>query len=695
MLLWMVSLLPGAYARGYDPESCCMQAYLLNRSRTQLPWDVCLTKNRNVTGVFPVITSTLGWCKENCGSGSSLNSRLEWLPILTTWIFPMLVLLANLPVGDLPQRFISDWDLLKYVNMFWPYIEWVSVLGDPASAFCAAYSTLIKDFICSFYLLRRKLDPLDRSLIGLAMVASRTRPEEYKLGAFLPNAFSRAISDLLVNPKLSVDRQLREHLFALRNTFDDKNLILPALFLTEVREILDAFETEDTTGQQLRDQLLKLDKMLNPEVPESPVVEKPPRNFSFREWFRTKIMGQKPTPIPIVVDEPVLPLLIAAIKNVIGIWADVPPTPVVVDEAEIARVAAKVDRSVDLEGKPVRVLPSDTIRLIIQAIGRSRANFLTSVAFPMVLVFANIINTFSSAYRQLGDEDTAQGIAYGTWYMWILILSVSSNTTASSAKTQFVRDALRTSAGIRPKQIFVESVMSRNIYGNNANWFRWMQNAGVRPMFRIGILGPEDKESRFHFGWYIIWQLVGWLWVGFACANAAAVAFTTPTVGLGCRSFNHVLYAGGTLLAAMFRVFKREVFEQRDAFPAQQKHKIQHTISARTQDVCAVLYHIICTINVLVLSLGTLFQITGVYNNCKCQALFGDDNSVIDISAPTTKSRANAARYWLSMAYVAYTTAWVACGLAICTRAFIFWVLDKNFRDDTEEEKENEDEDED
>jgi len=312
----------------------------------------------------------------------------------------------------------------------------------------------------------------------------------------------------------------------------------------------------------------------------------------------------------------------------------------------------------------------------------------------MVLVFANIINTFSSAYQQLGDDNTAQGIAYGTWYMWILILSVFSNTTASSAKTKFVRDALRTGVGIREKQIYVESVMSRNIYGNNANWFMWLEDAGVPKMFRLGILGPGDKPKHklggvTHFVWYVIWQFVGWLWVGFACANAAAVAFTTPTVGVGCRTANHVVYAGGTLITAMLRVFKREAFERRDAYPTEERRQNEKSLSRHAQMTFAVLYHVICTVNVLVLALGTLFQISGLYNNCKCQGLFGDDDSIIDVTRYTIHSIQNASRYWLSMAYVAYTTAWVGCGLAICTRAFVTWILDVHFGDEELEEEEN------
>ncbi|KAF3915182.1 hypothetical protein ABW20_dc0105972 [Dactylellina cionopaga] len=672
-LLAMISVLPGAYARGYDPQSCCMQAYLLNRSRTELPWTVCLAKNRNATDVYPVITATRGWCKANCGSGSTLNTRLEWLPVLSTWILPMLVLLANLPVGDLPQRFIKKYKILEKVEVLWPYIEWISVLGDPASAFCAAYSTLIKDFILAWSILRPRsknesLQPLDKSLLGLAMVASRTRPGEYSLAAFLPMGLSRLISEYLINPNASPSHELRDYLFSLKTILDDKKLKL-ILSPEDSRDMLDAIEVSDTEGVTLQQELVKLQTLLE-EIPQ-PFDQTTPKN-------------EKETAIEVTVrgiDDS--PDLLAAVRAVNIIWTDHPEAGAS-DEIEAVKVKPKLQGLAPRPKPAERIFPSTSIKLVIQAIRRSRENFLISIAFPMVLVFANIITTFSTAYKELGNEDTAQGIAYGTWYMWILILAVSSNTTASSAKTQFVSDALRTAVGIRPKQIFVESVMSRNIYGNNANWFRWLEDARVPKIPRIGILGPSD-ENRFHFIWYVIWQLAGWIWIGFACANAAAVAFTTPTVGLGCRSLNHVLYAVGTLTAAMFRVFKREAFEQGDADPGMERKAGEKVISARTQMVFAFLYHTICTVNVLILALGTLFQIVGVFNNCWCQAPFRGDDAIIDISAPTTRSRANAARYWLSMAYVAYTTAWVACGLAVCTRAFIYYILDKEFGDEIDE----------
>ncbi|KAF3903660.1 hypothetical protein AA313_de0206750 [Arthrobotrys entomopaga] len=591
----------------------------------------------------------------------------------------MLVLLANLPVGDLPIRFINDYQILEYVNVLWPYIEWVSVLGDPASAFCAAFSTLAKDFVCSYFLFRaeyKNLQPLDKSLIGLGMVASRTRPEEYTLSSFLPMAFSRLISEVLMNPDVTATPQLRDHLFSLKNLFDNKHLKL-VLTATASRNMLTAFEESDTEGKTLRAQLLALQSELKTSPQTTEILNSPKSEKQMNFPNIPEATSQAPELLP-------------AVSAVILNWPETPLGKITPERSEIEKVTPTRVADPTLKEEPIRIFPSTSIKFVIQAIRRSRDNFLTSVAFPMVLVFASIVNTFFGAYKQLGDGDTAQGIAYGTWYMWILILSVFSNTSASSAKTKFVRDALRTSAGIREKQIFVESVMARNIYGNNANWFRWLEKAGVPKLFRMGILGPGDERKLggiTHFLCYVVWQVVGWLWVGFACANAAAVAFTTPTIGVGCRTFNHVLYAGGTLLAALLRVFKREAFERQGAYTEKGRQN-EKNISRRAQELFAVFYHVVCTVNVLILSLGTLFQISGLYNNCKCQALFGDDDTIIDVGTNTGLAVKNATRYWLSMAYVAYTTAWVACGLAICTRAFVTWILDNNFGDEDLEEEE-------
>jgi len=634
----------------------------------------------------------------------------------------MLVLLVNLPVGDLPKRFVDRLSQLEYVVPLWPYIEWIGVLGDPASAFCAAYSTLCKDFALCYALLRARTGPielksLDKSLIGLAMVASRTRPEEFNLAAFIPMAFSRLISQYLMNPDVEVSPQLRINLFTLKNVFDNRHLKL-VLESNDARLMLNSFEIKNAGGKILRDELRTLERLLR-KTPQLKKIQ--PRNGK-----QADDDGQES------------PNLLEFVQDCNAIWVESPEESAagvekVEEKNDIEKVAteseygpteksnietAATESESSAAEKSKRVLPSTTIRFVVQAIRRSRESFIISIAFPMVLVFANLINTFSSAYKQLGDEDTAQGIAYGTWYMWILILAVSSNTTASSAKTQYVADALRTAAGIWPKHIHVESVMFRNGYCNNANWLRWLTKAGVPTIHRVGILGRKD-DRKFNFLWYLVWQTAGWVWIGFACANAAAVAYTTPTVGLGCRSFNHVLYASGTLLAAWFRVFKGETFEREDSSPEASpetsldtglekmgtkdpspetspktvpaKMGTKDIISKRAQLISGVLYHMICTFNVLVLTLGTLFQISGLYNNCKCQALFGDDNSIIDITAPTIKSRDNAARYWLSMAYVAYSTAWIACGLAICARSIIIFFLDLELGNiDAEEEEEEE-----
>ncbi|KAK6342155.1 hypothetical protein TWF730_001634 [Orbilia blumenaviensis] len=670
-----------------------MQAYLLNRSRTDVPWNICLPKFRNASADPPHVTATLGFCKSNCGSGPALNSRLEWLAPLSTWVFPMLVLLAQLPVGDLPQRFIDRYRVLDYVKIVWPYIEWVSVLGDPASAFVAAYSTLAKDFILSYSFLAKRtgkqegeLTPLDRSLMGLAMVASRTRPEEYPLAAFLPVLLSREISDHLMNPSVQgiINPKLRDQLYALKLILENGSLRL-ALYPNDAREILNSFGENDTTEKDsqttLQEKLKNLERAL------------------------TDIKTLSPVPVGVVGDEkhPEAPVtnsddgdyiaadLLSAVSAVNLLWAtNGVSTSSEREELQDIKTApsppVQPTSSYTEERKVLKDIlhPSTAIKLIIQAIGRSRSNFLLSFAFPMIIVFTTIINTFNTAYKELGDQNTAQGIAYGTWYMWILILTVASNSAASALETSIVQDALRTTIGIRPRQIFVESVMSRNIFGNNANWFRWLETAGVPKTARIGILGPQDHEHRFHFIWHIVWQVLGWVWVGFACANAAAVSFTTPTVGLGCRSFNQVLYGGGTFIAAILRVFKSDTFERVDANPvpaSQQRSREMPTWRKHAGAVVGMLYHTVCTLNVLILVVGTFLQISGFYNTCKCQALFGDDNTVIDISSPT-KGRENARRYWLSMAWVAYGTAWGACGLAICARQFIFGLLEQEFKEE-------------
>lgn len=90
----------------------------------------------------------------------------------------------------------------------------------------------------------------------------------------------------------------------------------------------------------------------------------------------------------------------------------------------------------------------------------------------------------------------------------------------------------------------------------------------------------------------------------------------------------------------------------------------------------------------MVVILGTLFHLVGVFRTCWCEQLTWTDSTLIELNSKTPEAVDNARRYWLSTAYIAFGVVWLACLTAIAFRRFIIqkmedWVVESAESDES------------
>ncbi|KAL2072194.1 hypothetical protein VTL71DRAFT_11537 [Oculimacula yallundae] len=336
---------------------------------------------------------------------------------------------------------------------------------------------------------------------------------------------------------------------------------------------------------------------------------------------------------------------------------------------------------------------------------KGRVDFMKALVVPVILSLVATAGSFYNAYTELGDNSTAHSLAYGVWFSWIIILAVASNCYIATANPGLPRMALK-------EQVTLSeiTVPLRERAHNTRKWSQWLTDIGCTKEEHAtpGSITRSDAEqaaeeeaankksprstarrfvSRFkklkglvpkrarnflgssfslertvttlNFAIHLLFkQFLGWICVGFTCGCAATISYTTPTVGLGCRSFNHMLYGICTLAIAGMAVYRE--------FLNPQNHWTSFVFAR------AIYMFGIC-VNCFILVGGTLFHLIGLYRNCLCSVLGAKANFLLQMSASTALAVGNAKKYWLPIGYVDFGFVWIICCVAVACRAYIHY----------------------
>ncbi|RFU31552.1 hypothetical protein B7463_g4757, partial [Scytalidium lignicola] len=321
---------------------------------------------------------------------------------------------------------------------------------------------------------------------------------------------------------------------------------------------------------------------------------------------------------------------------------------------------------VDMETAPSATLISRPLHVAsdldkaIDITLEARASFAGGVLIPVVLMLAVTAATFYDAYSALGDKDKALALAYCVWYSWILIVSVGGNCFATSINSDLARKAFAEALDLNGQG----SVALRDRYVNSQSWETWAEDAdGSRSKLKSHLKAMQSNWRIWL--WFGLGQLLGFCSVAFATACGVAIAWTTPTVGLGCRSFNFILYACLAFLIAYLHVL-RSWLRARSQANWQDGQKPSVLLK-----IVDVIYWFLVFVNSLVLVLGTLFHLVGVFRTCWCERLTWSDSTLIELNSKTSEAVDNARKYWISTSYVAFGFEWLLCLVAIAGRRYI------------------------
>jgi hypothetical protein len=195
--------------------------------------------------------------------------------------------------------------------------------------------------------------------------------------------------------------------------------------------------------------------------------------------------------------------------------------------------------------------------------------------------------------------------------------------------------------------------------------------------------------------------------VAFASGCGTAIAWTTPTVGLGCRSFNFIFYGSLAFLIAYLNVLRWWLSVSSDLQSLALTEECHNTVggASKKQDlssskhttnglketdlekkarrvhlarkVASVVYWFLVFVNSLVLVLGTLFHLVGVFRTCWCERLTWSDSTLIELNSKTAQVVSNARKHWIATSYLAFGIEWLLCLVAIAGRRYIMLKMEQ------------------
>lgn len=658
VFIFLISISP--VQASLDMGRCCQKrARELLVELNDNPWTVCsigvaITDPLHQT--FNPVNATRAWAIHTC-PGYQLSTLDEWLQPLAQWFAPYLALLLLCPVGETfdesdklkgaekekKLKVKKNWrdylntvaywvsfGLLKVtdvdsdlnkLNAAHKILEWVNLLGDPASAIWGGIAQLRMDTWVAKNLWNLRYDDGHRkNMLGVAIMASQT-PMTTKMGKSLANEFV-----------IKILHAYAEAAFPRKGQRKAPESV--AHFQTRLEHRL---QTEDSKARTL---------------------------FRSNKEPRTIAKQLKQS----IGNEQSLRSCLQSIKGGHDSWFTHQESDNETYELEAAIDAVLADKiqGIDREFKFRNSDFATKLEGAVRSILDARIKFVNGILLPVVVHFATTAAAFYQAYQKLGDNDTAHSLAYGALYSWLLIVVVIGNSVAANVNAKVIKREIKeqfTLTGTR--------VALRNRYANNTEWKCWLTDLDVETALTKSV--ERSTKSGNHvelvaassvaFGprfycKFLIGQFIGWACVVFFGCCAITISYTTPTVGWGCRSFNHLLYIVLSFIAAALQVLR---------FGVERRYGKGSPFSI----IARVSYVLFVVLNSFTLIGGTILHFTGLYRNYSCSRIFGPSTALLDLAPHTNLHVNNAHKYWYSTGYVAYCAAWTICAFAVVFRKYI------------------------
>jgi hypothetical protein len=167
-----------------DFATCCTKAPVAYDLKPY-QWDAChAVYNESETDPLrrfaPAIYATLDWCRQNCEYNGMFNisETSQWLTPFVTWVIPATAMLFLCPISEhlLPPRELPSWRIWLDECVFnWldTTLEYLQILGDPASAFNGALAQMMNDVTLCMCLKRPENKHREKSLLVTVILAEQ------------------------------------------------------------------------------------------------------------------------------------------------------------------------------------------------------------------------------------------------------------------------------------------------------------------------------------------------------------------------------------------------------------------------------------------------------------------------------------------------------------------------------------------
>jgi hypothetical protein len=591
-----------------------MQSARLQLTTLQvLPWDACGINQTSQSQPNPLVNSTLGWCEQNC-PGFQLSTFNQWSDLLTTFIVPAFAQLLLCPVGGGGEDEEEEEGKKDKLSTTGSGVKeptaqkfrlWNSVKG---------YWKKKRTLRSIFYLAREYI-------VLLGDPASAMSGCVYQLWTDFVYVWDMASK----NPPTN----FKKHLIGF------------------------AILAGQTTLQRTDAELKPSDVELKPSDVDD--IANLVRGAILKKTANaTTNASTSPSPGDEIISQFLADQTKAALTQTRDVEKDV-----AAQRSAAAPEPKSIQNTYDQSEFCNELQPK------IEMLLKANIDFVNGIVIPVVLTFAGTAAGFYNAYTVLGDRDKGYSLAFGVFYAWLLVLAVVSNCYATTVNAELLEDSLKTLlpsyAQTHPAPEFRFRVVPfRKRISTIAMWARWVDAmTGTTPV---------PRNTAF-FAKFLVRQTAGWLTIAVFPACATLIAYNTPTIGLGCRSFTFLLYALLSLILAWLLVFREAATHNPSTSRA------MNTLRA----FLSFLYGAIAFFNAFVLVGGTTFHLVGLYRSCRCQLLFGHSEALVVLSTGTELDVERARTYWISVGYVAFMFAWLVCMAAIGMREYITLNLKGHF----------------
>ncbi|KAL8704564.1 MAG: hypothetical protein Q9201_002299 [Fulgogasparrea decipioides] len=302
--------------------------------------------------------------------------------------------------------------------------------------------------------------------------------------------------------------------------------------------------------------------------------------------------------------------------------------------------------------------------------------FSTTVGAPVLLYIGSFVYSILSLSGATGDRDTRRALAFGIWWMIIVHVSVISGSLLASnnpslasiiypKKRAHLRRAERYEYANRrldmedQVQAYIEAITPLPLSYNNRYEPVWMWNRGKNKALWL------RRTKAWHHSWFRKRiNLSAWNWlllivgayclVFLPCALAFWIEYATPPVGVRCRSLTILVYAICQFIFVLlsgWSHFKSAHGDDGDGY--WQEHRWLDKLRCKWVGVCVAIFVLLPTWIAAVFTtfVGTLMQITGIYENCWCLAT-AKSPATVSLASDTETDR-HSSRYWSAAGYVA------------------------------------------